>query len=152
MHTHSTSGAFPQSLESLLLHDLLEAVDDSRVGRLPRPRRHLQTRLNDIRGRHQGGRRDTWDIESGAMCERRFGPPQSWGEMHTVKQGSGAYRRWLQLSEAAGLPAGPARQQTQPWCGRTPGRRWLRRGRLVGNMLWPPTHAHTHKTQDVCCL
>lgn len=62
--TTRTSGSLPQGSEALLSHDLPEAVNDARVGGLSRPRRHLQTRLDDVGGRHEGGGRDTWDEQT----------------------------------------------------------------------------------------
>lgn len=62
--TARTSGSLPQGSEAFLSHDLPEAVDDSRVGGLARPRCHLQARLDDVGGRHEGGCRDTWEIQT----------------------------------------------------------------------------------------
>lgn len=66
-----TSCSLPQGPEALLPHDLPEAVDDPVVGGLSRPGRHLQARLDDISGRHQGGGGDTWE-------QRRSGDAHCW--------------------------------------------------------------------------
>lgn len=58
-----TSSALPQSPEAFLSHNLPEAIDDSRVSGLSRPRCNLQTRLHDISRCHQRGCRDTWEIK-----------------------------------------------------------------------------------------
>lgn len=72
--TTRTSGSLPQGSEALLSHDLPEAVDDARVGGLPRPRCHLQTGLDDVGGRHEGGCRDTWETQTntGRPVRNRF--------------------------------------------------------------------------------
>lgn len=58
-----TSSSLPQSPEPFLSHDLPEAIDDSSVRGLSCPRCNLQTRLDDISRRHEGGSRDTWEME-----------------------------------------------------------------------------------------
>lgn len=62
--TARTSRSLPQGSEAFLSHDLPEAVDDARVGGLPSPRCHLQARLDDVGGRHEGGCRDTWEMQT----------------------------------------------------------------------------------------
>jgi len=57
-----TSSSLPQSPEPLLLHYRPEAIKDSCVGGLSGPRCDLQTCLDDIGRRHQGGCRDTWEM------------------------------------------------------------------------------------------
>lgn len=60
--TH-TSSSLPQSPEPFLSHDLPEAIDDPSVSGLSGPRCNLQTCLDDIGRRHEGGGRDTWEME-----------------------------------------------------------------------------------------
>lgn len=60
--TH-TSSPLPQSPESLLSHNLPEAIDDSWVSGLSCPRCNLQTCLDDVSRRHEGCRRDTWEAQ-----------------------------------------------------------------------------------------
>lgn len=67
-YTTHTSSSLPQSPEPFLSHDLPETIDDSRVSGLSCPRCNLQTRLNDIGRRHEGGCRDTWEIQSDGAC------------------------------------------------------------------------------------
>lgn len=86
LHTLSilrrTSSSLPQRSEAFLSQNLSETVDDSCVSGLSGPGGHLQTRLDDIRGRHQGGCGDAWGRE---RTPRRLRP--------------------LQLAEASGLVA-----------------------------------------------